>query len=459
MYRPTVSTLNSNSAGIINTIRDNASTDYQNAIPEVQDTTESIRMVGELIMAYQPHMNEFVNALVNRIALVSITSRRYNNPLRWAKKGILEYGETEEEIFVNAAQGMPYDCNGEALDMFKLYKGDIRSAFHSLNMQTYYPISINDQELRLAFLSRDGVTDLISKKVESLYSGLAYDELIMTKYIIAKLAISGSLTPVVVEEPTDAEGQKAITKTIKSTTNKFQFFSPNYNIAGVNNFTPPENLYIMMTADFDAANDVDVLAAAFNIDRVQFMGRRALVDSFALNANEQARLAALLARDKTFTPITTAENQMLEKIQCLALDEAFFRIYDVTPDKFTEQYDAVHLRWNEFLHAWRIYSASPFANCVMVTYQESTVTSVTVNGPTPVDPGETYQYTAAVAGTGFFNKGVVWSLVTTGVTAGTVTIDQMGRVTVSEDAEGTFSVVATSTQDSTKSNTKAITIS
>ena len=53
----------------------------------------------------------------------------------------------------------------------------------------------------------------------------------------------------------------------------------------------------------------------------------------------------------------------------------------------------------------------------------------------------------------------MWSLVTTGVTAGSVTIDQMGRVTVSEDAEGTFSVVATSTQDSTKTNTKAITIS
>lgn len=458
MYRPVVSTLNANSAGIINTIRDNASLAFQNAVPEVEDTTESIMAAGTQIMAFQSHMNEFVNALVNRIALVSVTSRRYSNPLAWAKKGVFENGETEEEVFVNAAQGKPYDCNGEALDMFKLYKGDVRSAFHSLNLQSYYPISINDQELRLAFMTRDGVTDLISRKVESLYSGLSYDEYIMTKYIVARLYLGGMLTPVVVTAPTDEAGQKAITKVIKATTNKFKFYSTNYNIAGVNNFTPPENLRIMMTADFDAANDVDVLASAFNIDRVEFIGRRAMVDTFQFNDNELDRLEVLLAKDKGYTRITSAENELLANILCLALDEEFFRIYDVTPDKFTEQYDAVHLRWNEFLHAWRIYSASPFANCVVVTTGAPTITAVTINGPADIDPDTAEQYTATVTGTGAFNKGVVWS-VSTQPTTGTATIDNMGYLSVSADATGSVTIKAVSAADSTKSNTKTVTIS
>lgn len=457
MYRPVVSTLNANSAGIINTIRDNASLAFQNAVPEVEDTTESIMAAGTQIMAFQSHMNEFVNALVNRIALVSVTSRRYSNPLAWAKKGVFENGETEEEVFVNAAQGKPYDCNGEALDMFKLYKGDVRSAFHSLNLQSYYPISINDQELRLAFMTRDGVTDLISRKVESLYSGLNYDEYIMTKYIVARLYLGGMLTPVAVTAATDEASQKAITKSIKSTTNKFQFYSTNYNIAGVNNFTPPENLRIMMTADFDAANDVDVLASAFNIDKVEFIGRRAMVDTFQFNENELDRLDVLLAKDKGYTRITSAENELLANILCLALDEEFFRIYDVTPDKFTEQYDAVHLRWNEFLHAWRIYSASPFANCVVVTTGAPTITGVTINGPADIDPDTAEQYTATVAGTGAFNKGVVWS-VSTQPTTGTATIDNMGYLSVSADATGSVTIKAVSAEDSTKSNTKTVTI-
>ena len=41
----------------------------------------------------------------------------------------------------------------------------------------------------------------------------------------------------------------------------------------------------------------------------------------------------------------------------------------------------------------------------------------------------------------------------------TVTIDNMGRVTVSEDAEGTFTVKAVSSVGSTKSGTKSVTIS
>ena len=102
--KPTVSQLNANSVGILNAIRDNASAEYYQAVPQAKATTESIRAVGEQILAFQPRMNEFVSALVNRIARVVVTSKLYSNPLAFAKKGLLEYGETIEEIFVDIAK-------------------------------------------------------------------------------------------------------------------------------------------------------------------------------------------------------------------------------------------------------------------------------------------------------------------------------------------------------------------
>ena len=94
--RPVVTNLNARSVGILNAIRNNASAEYYNAVPRAEDTTESIRAVGQAITAFQPRMNEFVSALVNRIARVVVTSRMYSNPWAFAKKGLLEYGESIE---------------------------------------------------------------------------------------------------------------------------------------------------------------------------------------------------------------------------------------------------------------------------------------------------------------------------------------------------------------------------
>ena len=93
-------------ADILNAIRNNASLEYYNAVPRCEDTTESIRAVGQAITSFQPRMNEFVSALVNRIARVVVTSRMYNNPWAFAKKGVLEYGETIEEIFVSISSSI-----------------------------------------------------------------------------------------------------------------------------------------------------------------------------------------------------------------------------------------------------------------------------------------------------------------------------------------------------------------
>lgn len=460
MYQPPIRTLQAASSGIMNAIRDNASPGYQNDIPFVDDTTESIQRCGQLIMSYQPHKNEFVQALVNRIALVSVTSRRYTSPFKWSKKGVMEYGDTEEEIFVSAAEGTPYHPNGTDLDMFKLYKGDVRSAFHSLNFQDYYAVSINDKELRLAFLSRKGVTDLISRKVESLYSGMEWDEYIMTKYVLALLALQGSIYNVPISSQyTEAALKETATK-VKGIANAMRFMSGDYNFAGVPTYTDPRDMYLITTGEFDAAFDVNVLASAFNMDKVEFLGRRMMVDSFAFSPLEQSRLSKLLADDPNYATFTEAQNNLLRTIKAVAVDEAFFRIYDVGPDYFTEQYDAAHLRWNEFLHVWRIYSASPFNNVVMFSDNTPSVTSVTVTGPETINAGDNAQYMAKVTGTGFVPQTVTWSITAQSGAVGMPTINKVtGALTATTGTSGKFTIQATAVANSTKSGTITLTIS
>ena len=456
--KPTVSQLNANSVGILNAIRDNASAQYYQAVPQAQATSESIRAVGEQILAFQPRMNEFVSALVNRIARVVVTSKLYSNPLAFAKKGLLEYGETIEEIFVDIAKANSYDWNStnETEQAFKREHPDIKTAFHALNMQTYYKATISEQNLRQAFLSLNGVTDLIARIVNSLYSGAAYDEYIMMKYVIAQSLIPGNVKMTTIDAVDDEASGKAAVKKVKAITGKLQFMSNEYNIAGVNTFiSSPSDIFVVMTADYEASIDVDVLASAFNMDKVQFMGQRVLVDSFSFNDGELARLDELLENDPTYKRPSEDDLTALKTVGIVVMSRDWFQVYDVL-NQFTEQYNAALLYWNEFNHVWRIYSASPFAPIVGFTTMKPTINTITVNAPSTAHPGDKIVAVATVNGTAFANKGVKFSLTRTT----NATIDEnTGFIAFNDKATGSYTVNAISVFDPTKKGTANITVS
>lgn len=456
--KPTVSQLNANSVGILNAIRDNASAEYYQAVPQAKATTESIRAVGEQILAFQPRMNEFVSALVNRIARVIVTSKLYSNPLAFAKKGLLEYGETIEEIFVDIAKANSYDWNStnETEQAFKRENPDIKSAFHALNMQTYYKATVSEQNLRQAFLSLDGVTDLIARIVNSLYSGAAYDEYIMMKYVIAQSLIPGNVKMTTIDAVDDEASGKAAVKKVKAITGKLQFMSKEYNIAGVNTFIPsPSDIFVVMTADYEASIDVDVLASAFNMDKVQFMGQRVLVDSFGFNDGELARLDELLAKDPTYTRPSGNDLAALNTVGIVVMSRDWLQVYDVL-NQFTEQYNAALLYWNEFNHVWRIYSSSPFAPIVGFTTTTPSITAVTVNVASTAKPKDRLVAVATVSGTEFANKGAKFSISPTT----NVTIDEnTGFIAFGANANSKYTVTATSVFDPKKTGTATITVS
>lgn len=449
--KPHIVTLTNSSVDILNVIRNNASQNYKDYVPVATADAESIREIGAVIMDYPNLQNEFLSALVNRIGRVLITSKMYDNPWAMFKKGMLEFGETIEEIFVNIAKPYQFDPQVAESTVFKREIPDVRSAFHIMNYQKYYKATIQNDQLRQAFLSWQGITDLIAKIVDAMYTGANYDEFQTMKYMLAKRILNGQLYPVTI--PTvQTDNMKSIVSTIKSVSNKFEFMSSKYNLAGVQTHTKKAEQYLLVNSKFDAEMDVEVLASAFNMDKAEFAGHRVLVDSFGDLDIE--RLNLLFADDPTYTEIGEADLQALDSIPAIIVDKDYFMIFDNFYN-FTEQYNGEGLYWNYWYHVWKTFSISPFANNALFIPGIPTVTSVTVSPATAnVSAGQKVQLSAVVQTTDFAPQAVTWS-----VTSGeNVTVNQSGVVTIGADASGEIVITATSVYDSEKSGSATLTV-
>lgn len=369
MYKPAKTSLQGRTIDILNIIRQNASLAYQDAVPEISDVSD-IPAVGQAIVGNPTRSNEFINALVNRIGLVLAESAIFNNPYEMLKKGYLEYGESVEEIFIGLAKVLPYSAEEAPAREFKRTIPDVKSVFHIMNWKVVYPVTVQPEELKRAFLSADGVEMLITRIIDSIYTAAAYDEFLLVKYLLIKNVTNGSIKPVQIS----ASDMKDAAVKFRGTSNAFTFISGNYNFASVPNNAPKENQYIFMDSTFNAAYDVEILAAAFNMDKADFMGRLLLIDDFTTFDN--ARWEVIRANSDMVEEVTAAELALMADVKAILADERWFQIYDDVSE-MREKEVASGLYWNYFYHNWKVVSVSPYANiCAFVTAQPSAVTSL-----------------------------------------------------------------------------------
>lgn len=352
------STLNASTIDILNVIRQNASYDYQQNVPEVA-TVNDIPKVGEIIYGTPAFANQFINALVNRIAIVRVQSATFNNPYSILKKGYIEYGETVEDIFVSIAKAVDFNVEKASKREFQRTIPDVRSAFHVMNWRVMYPVTIQDEDLRQAFLSIEGVQNLIAKIVDAVYTGAEYDEFLLFKYLLIKAISHGKMYPTSIGAGTDLS-EAAVQ--FRGTSNLLPFMSSEYNETGVKTNTPKERQVIFMDAMFNAQFDVNVLASAFNMDKADFMGRLFLIDNWTDFDNE--RFDIIRENSDGIEEVTAEELALLANVKAVILDDNWFQVYD-NNNKFTEKYVASGLYWNYFYHTWKTVSNSPFANAVV----------------------------------------------------------------------------------------------
>lgn len=356
--RIAASTLNATTLDILNVIRQNASYDYQQNVPAVTKVTD-IPRVGEIICGTHAFANQFINSLVNRIALVSIQSATFNNPYAMLKKGYLEFGETVEDIFVSIANVVDYNPEKAEAREFKRTIPDVRSVFHVMNWRTMYPITIQDEDLKQAFLNANGIQSLVAKMVDSMKTAAEYDEFLLFKYLLIKAISHGKMKPADVGTGDDIKESGVKFRGISNT---LPFMSSQYNESGVKTTTPKERQVIFMDSMFNAKYDVNVLASAFNMDKADFMGRLFLIDNWTEFDNE--RFDVIRANSDGIEAVTSAELELLKDVHAVILDENWFQVYD-NKNKMTENYISSGMYWNYFYHTWKTVSYSPFANAVV----------------------------------------------------------------------------------------------
>ena len=434
---------------ILNAIRESASQNYKDYVPILLDG-DDIKKIGNILMDNVTLKNEFLQTLVNRIGYVITTSKSYKNPLSIFKKGKLDYGETVEEIFVNIAKPFHYDVDVATSEVYKREQPDVRTAFHVVNFQTFYKQTTEDVTLRQAFLSYDGVNDLLSRIIESMVTAEQYDEFATTKYMLAHLMLKGLIKTETIVKPVDKDTTTAAAKVLRKTSNDFTFMKDKFNLMGVKNVTSFDDQYILISTDFEAEMSVDVLAWAFNMSKVDYLAHRVLIDDFGdIDVERMKELLGTL-----YVDISADEMKALSDIPALLVDKSFFQIYDNYTNMDTI-YNQQGLYYNHFYHVWKIFSASPFSNAVTFVSGVPAVTSVTVSPATAtLSVGARLQLFANVETENFASQSVTWKSDNE-----KVTVSATGMVEVLEGASGTIEITATSVLNNAKTSKCDITIS
>lgn len=424
----------------------------------IYDDNDSIIKIGQIITNYQPYMNTFVPALVNQIGMVAIERMMWMN--KWSKFYQGQYegaGSTVQEIFVDICDPHSYNPSTAEEELFKRELPNLMSAYHMLDFQKFYKVTVERRSVRQAFYAWSKVNDLIANILAQMWVALEYDVYQTWKYMTAKYIVGGHMAQVSIPaQDGSKEAADGALKMVKEYSTYLDNPSRKFNAAGVMNVVDKSEQQVIINAKANADISVETWAQAFNLPYAQFVGNVTEIDSFS-NLDEQ-RLELIFENDGNFKQLTPDEKKIIDATPIIVFGPKFFQIY--TYDRWTDNvYNAQGAYTNELLHNWMIFSISPFEQAIAFTSAESAVTGVTVS-PTEatVSAGQDIAITATVAGSGIYSHNVQWTM--EGETkSGTVLTGNRLHVASDEPSATTIKVTATSLQDSSKKATATITVS
>lgn len=316
---------------VLNTIWENASTDYQTRVPLA--TRNNITAVGNSILNYTITKNEFLDALVNRISLVMVSSKMATNKLAMFKKGMIEYGSDIEEIFVKMAAANRFDVAVAETESRKRVKPEVLARFHRVNREDFYKTTIEQGQIKRAFLSNDGLGKLVAAITNSLYSGDAHDEYILMKELVAQY--DPHFKQVDCAKVVDQNTAQDFMRAIKQVSTDMTFMSTDFNEAGVLQKSEKSEQVLLIHKNVDTMVSTDLLAWAFHGDNFDANIQKVVVDDFGGLANTQAVL----------------------------VDKEWFVVHDKLFET-TNEFNPQGLYWNYWLHHHQLLSTSQFQNAV-----------------------------------------------------------------------------------------------
>ena len=423
---------------LLDAIRNDASPDYISRVPSA--TQAGVQAVLAALQTYRPQQNEFLDALVNKIALSVIRGTSWTNPLAFAKQGLVPNGDTVEEIMVGLIKAKTYDANRDALEqeLFGTAAIEVQTNYHRVNRRENYKVTINQPLLMNAFNQPMGLSTFAGQIMAAPGTSDQWDEFLLMCRLFSEYERNGGFHKVGIRDVTSpnldpdtrAQDARDIVIRIRSLVGNLKFISTAYNVARMPMAAQPDELYLFITPELNAVLDVEALAGAFNVEKMALSGRIVEIPK---------------------------EQFGIDGVEAVISTKDFFQVFDRLFET-ASQWNPASLQNNYWLHRWQIISASRFVpavalsthggdeiiklnppvtalEAIVVTDREGTVV-------TEVQRGERYQLTTDTVTDGN-SDGVRWSL--TGNTSPRTYLSQTGVLTVGGDEGGTLVAKATST--------------
>ena len=338
--------------------------DYQQRVPQASQS--GIAAVSDALFAPMNRMyyNQFMDSLVMRIGNTKIHSKTWKNPLGNLKGDMLTYGNTIQEWAPKWVRAHSYGesrvsnsndvtivqpdgASYFAADMLNVYKPDGQAWYHSVNRQDKYPISIEEPELRRAFVDEYGLNSLINSILQVPVNSDNYDEYrIMLNLTSEYYNRWGGYVDVLNSAPNTEAGAKELLTKVRTYTGQLRFPSARFNASAVNTpvFVNPDELILLTTPEFEAYLDVNVLSATFHVELADIDVRRVIVDEF---------------------PVANCVAMLVSKDWFIVHD----KIYET--NSFYLPSELVTTYW---LHHWEVCSCSPYVPCIYFMYGSGSAT-------------------------------------------------------------------------------------
>ena len=326
---------------------------YHQYVPVVTDST-TIGEFGVPILDSQNLnvMNDFIS-LLKKIVYTAVYNKTFNNPLAQLEGERMPLGQFIEDVYVNPAEARGFNVNDFA-GLLQKYEAKIATQYLSINSDLQYCVTITREKVRNAFTSWNQLEGLISGMVNSLYNGAYIQRYNATKGLVTAAYKGNNVQYQVISDVTDEQSAKSLIRQLRAAYSKMQIPSTRYNAwnkvkggdLALKTWSDPEDVVVLISADVEALVDVEVLAAAFNMSKADFLGRVIVVDDFN-QYNEDGTLAV----DGS-------------AIKAMIADRAWFKIktQDFAMDEF---YNANNRTWQYYLNDVRMVNFSLFANAIV----------------------------------------------------------------------------------------------
>ena len=334
---------------VLNTIRNNASTEYATRVPVATQT--NLATIGRVLDSYTNVYNEFLNSLLHKIGFTIVQTALFTNKLAKFKTGTVLTGQDVDDIFVNAfrqAEGA-YDPEGgvgaNGVHPFKRrdYQ-DVAVKYYRMNRRDKYTITIYKDDVIRAFNSTTALESFITAQFNSLITGSNFDEYEHMKKLLAEGIKAGDFKTYLIKEigktgDSDSAIQsacKTFVRTVKKAIADVSYPSTLYNPAGVKTVSDKSNLVLFINKDIPAHLEVDLYAQIFGPSYAQLGVEIVEVDNFG--------------DDNTGT-------------YALLCDKDWFKVFDVK-NEMTDLFNPDGLYTNYWLHIWQILAYSKFKTAI-----------------------------------------------------------------------------------------------